>query len=388
MANLFLVHTPFQLFVAQQIINQEGLRNNILLSNYIPGNEHFNKIYDAMIIPEMWMDIKHAPQYLAWSSVDLRDVVSIKRFHQSIERIRNSFSEIDGFIRDHRIDTLFMGDMSNRCLQMLANIYSRRNLRIVFFEEGTSHYILRYIRPANSFIKKVYHKYLEHLLNRKLFLPLFGFKYATEYYFKSVDFDNIPMNERYSIVPLYKKSFDKVLYPKVVNSEKVSAMIESEINYLPSNSYKKYLYISSPIYECTSENDFYIVEEVFSKIVTSFEPDVYLFIKFHPREIPKHIQSIISIVERHHVNYRVLSNNINIPVEYYLQNIEFSKIYSFGSSAIFYNGYIYPKTEIVRMELMYLQLCLDKHLSNTGRIEDYCEAYTKEINLSQKLMYK
>ena len=54
MKNAFFIHTPLQLFVAQQIIRQEGLAGNILIYSYVEGNEHFLIIYDMIKIDEYW----------------------------------------------------------------------------------------------------------------------------------------------------------------------------------------------------------------------------------------------------------------------------------------------------------------------------------------------
>ena len=48
MGNLFIVFTPFQLFVAQQIVKQEKLNNNILIKGWVAGNKHFLEIYDVI----------------------------------------------------------------------------------------------------------------------------------------------------------------------------------------------------------------------------------------------------------------------------------------------------------------------------------------------------
>ena len=35
MANLFFIHTPLELLIAQQIINQEKLTDNVMLCGYV-----------------------------------------------------------------------------------------------------------------------------------------------------------------------------------------------------------------------------------------------------------------------------------------------------------------------------------------------------------------
>ena len=54
MGNLFVVYTPFQLYIAQQIVAQEQLDNCVLMMSYIPGNQQFIDIYEMMAMEGMW----------------------------------------------------------------------------------------------------------------------------------------------------------------------------------------------------------------------------------------------------------------------------------------------------------------------------------------------
>ena len=54
MGNLFFVFTPLQLFVAQQIIRQEELKDCILVESFVKDNRHFLEVYDMMLIKGLW----------------------------------------------------------------------------------------------------------------------------------------------------------------------------------------------------------------------------------------------------------------------------------------------------------------------------------------------
>lgn len=54
MSHLFVVFTPFQLFIAQQLVHQEQLKDCILIEAYVAGNPHFIEIYDMMEMEGMW----------------------------------------------------------------------------------------------------------------------------------------------------------------------------------------------------------------------------------------------------------------------------------------------------------------------------------------------
>ena len=51
MGNLFVVFTPLQLFVSQQIIRQEKLKNNVVILGW---SSQFSDAYEMMYIEELW----------------------------------------------------------------------------------------------------------------------------------------------------------------------------------------------------------------------------------------------------------------------------------------------------------------------------------------------
>lgn len=54
MGNLFIVFTPLQLFVSQQIIRQENLKNNVVIFGWY--NTKFKDVFEMMYIAELWKD--------------------------------------------------------------------------------------------------------------------------------------------------------------------------------------------------------------------------------------------------------------------------------------------------------------------------------------------
>ena len=50
MGNLFVVFTPLQLFVSQQIIRQEKLKNNVVILGW---SSQFSDAYEMMYIEEL-----------------------------------------------------------------------------------------------------------------------------------------------------------------------------------------------------------------------------------------------------------------------------------------------------------------------------------------------
>ena len=90
MANLFFIHTPFQLFVAQQLIHQESCVNNIMLYGYVGSNIQNLKAYDLMIIPELWQDRILMEDIAEWAVHDKRH--PIKSSKKILDRYKSIIS--------------------------------------------------------------------------------------------------------------------------------------------------------------------------------------------------------------------------------------------------------------------------------------------------------
>ena len=89
----------------------------------------------------------------------------------------------------------------------------------------------------------------------------------------------------------------------------------------------------------------------------SIDNNTIIHIKFHPRE-KEHIRKrLLTDLARSNINYIILGNEVNIPVEYYLQYIHYEKVVMFLSSTSFYNGYLFPKVKFVSILKDYYNNC-------------------------------
>lgn len=372
--NLFLIHTPMQLFVAQQIIHQEGLDNNILLYGYVPGNKHFVDIYNLMIIPSMWKERIPRSIDVGWALVDFTN------FFSSIRSVKKNFRVIESFMQNKDVGALYLGDISNKGHQLLAKIFHGK-IKIVFFEEGSSHYMKSPVMPPQNIIQKIRVIFRTVLLDNILFKPMWGFSYTKEFFYEFIDKNKIPMDERYSIIPFYHESYDKRLIIRKLLSPDMEKYLLSEIGPLTDLYGKElYLFLSSPIYEITSKNEIPLIGEVINDFAKTISGK-FLLIKFHPRETESLRQMILENFASNNVRYKVISSSINIPVEYYLQTIHFSKIFAFASSSLLYNGYLYSETPIVRLDRLFLEKCRNNTIRYLPKIEKYCDNYDSMLKI-------
>ena len=103
--NLFFVHTPTQLMIAQNLIIKKQLDENILLlGNTGPGANHFYATFELMKIDDLWNE-----QFILG---DLNHgVFCFKRFLLSYYRLAKFNTRICRIIKDHKVEQLFFGDI-------------------------------------------------------------------------------------------------------------------------------------------------------------------------------------------------------------------------------------------------------------------------------------
>ena len=349
MANLFFIHTPLQLMIAQMIIEQEKLTDNVMLCGYVDDNKHFLQLYDLIRLDEIWRDIEPMEDVARWAMFSRK-----KPFSGGIHAYRR-FCYIYGIIKKYQIDTLFLGDMWNSSCQLAAMSYHRKGLRICFFEEGNGHYILPHgYGMSGSCTDKVY----ALLMDTFYYLPLYGVRMEYVLYWKGITFKDIPMDARYSVVPFYHEKFDIQLTVKPLLSEKLVRLIANEVRHVGQKV--NTLLMTSPIYEWMGDHykkdeDAYV--KTIIEYMKSIGKGICIHIKFHPREKEYIRKRLLMELTKSNIDYIILGSELNIPVEYYLQYIHYEKIIVFLSSSSFYNGYLFPKVKFVSILENYYNNC-------------------------------
>ena len=370
MVNLFFIHTPLQLMIAQMIIEQEKLENNVMLCGYVDDNRHFLQLYDLIRIEKMWTAIELMEDVARWA------VFSRKNLFLGGLHAYRRYRYICGIIKKYQIDTLFLGDMWNVSCQLAAMSYHRKGMRICFFEEGNGHYILPYrYGMGGSLVNKVY----ALLMDAFYYLPLYGVKMGYVLYWKGLMLKDIPMDARYSVVPFYHEKFDVLLTAKPILSEKLVKLIANEVRHVGQKV--KTLLMTSPIYEWMGDhnkNDEDSYVKTIIEYLNSMGKGICIHIKFHPREKVYIRRRLLMEFAKSNIDYIILGSEFNIPVEYYLQYIHYEKIIVFLSSTSFYNGYLFPKVKFVSILEYYYNNCKAAGSQSIHLIEPLLNKIPKE----------
>ena len=188
----------------------------------------------------------------------------------------------------------------------------------------------------NMFLKTV----LCFFYDSCFYLPLWGVRYAKWRFKEDIPFGKLHIDKRYSIVHTFHENFDENLPISKTIPSKIKQVVLNDIKGLENINYNEMLlYISSPIYEDFGSEGFELQKELLNRSI----------------------------------NYIVIGNFVNIPLEYYLQCFDFNKMITFLSSVSFYNGIIYKRAEFIDLALDYFMFCKSNGVKNVDVKLNLCK---------------
>lgn len=353
MGNLFIVFTPLQLFVSQQIIRQEKLVNNVVIFGW---DSQFKDAYEMMCIKELWSDKIHIEDINRWNTLHLDK--------KEKERMCVRYQKLKSICEQHDIETIYLGEVLNQMCRFVAVTFSHLKYKIVFFEEGTSHYINRPYNEKLSLVSRAKMFAMDALF----FYPKFCCRFAKWHGVPNRPYQDLPMDKRFSMIPYHQEPFDVLLHVEPMFSDKLKSYVESNIS--QESNERRVMLLTDPLRELMQAKDLYLYFDTIKETVEGLDKDVVLYLKFHPREIASSREKILEIAKKSGIKFKVLSEKVNICVEYYLQMFHFEKIYFFNAATYFYNGYAFPKTEFVKLMPIVYKKAVNAGVKNLDYMEN------------------
>lgn len=363
MGNLFFVFTPLQLFVAQQIIRQEKLQNNVLLEGY---GSLFSPTYDMMRIDALWSNKIIFEEAAKWNGDRVRSVSDIKYAFTNYRSIKH-------ILKNNRISTIYLGEVLNQACRFTSVVFHHQGYQIVFFEEGTSHYVDRPYTKNNT----LKHRVKIWLLDLFYFVPFYGVRFAEWNSSPNRPYDELPMDIRFSMIPYHHRPFDKILYVEPLFSDKLITYVNSNIS-LEEGEHRVML-MTDPLRELIPKEFLYLYFDTIKECIETIDESQFLYIKFHPREIQSSRDKILKIAKDSGKRFKILSDEVNICVEFYLQMFRFEKIYFFNAATYFYNGYAFPKMEFVKLMPIVYNKCQKAGVKNLVYMENMLKMIEPEM---------
>lgn len=347
MNTLFFVHTPFQLFVSQQIIFQEKYDNVIFLLGTVGDNYAFYETFDLML--------QDAPfQYVVYKIDGLSHWASLSRKRLLFDMYETYIREkkIRNILKKGNVDMIYMGDMNNLSCKFGALLYAQLGFKIGFYEEGTSHYYWAQYSDNFPFVNSILAKLTDYFFYR----PIWHLDFGKYMFFKAqLSFSDLPINKRYSILPKYNDSFDFQLYLHNVENQALAEYIMADISGY-DKSCNVTLFLSEPIFEVGIGNEEICLSVIDDYLKSDAETDLFL-LKYHPREKEIMKKKIEGLFIRNRKKYRIISSSLTLPIELYLLYLLPKNVVLFLTSTFMYLKYLSPQTRVKMLVYDYALLC-------------------------------
>lgn len=353
MANLFFIHTPFQLFVAQQIINNEKMEgDNVMIYGYNGNHQEYLRIFECMVIDKFWKNKYYLEKIDHWAYLGFSDLQSFNRLNKNIRFIKD-------VIEGEDINNIYLGDIDSYT-HLFCTLLFYKEKNIIFFEEGSSHYTFKDHIPDRSPVKLI----SSHIIDLFYYLPKFGFFFTNYYRHLSPSKIERYITKRYNIVPgINCQSYDVTLPVTPLMSDRVKQYIESQsLDKLKNRDIV--LLLSTDVYEGDRQVDrYHCYLDTIESYISSLPKESIVLLKLHPNESKRIEEDLSEIIIRNKKRCYTVSAEINIPVEYYLQYINISTIVHFMSSTILYNGYIYAQCRTQNLFIDFYEKCKVKGIN-------------------------
>lgn len=358
MGNLFIVFMPFQLFVAQQIIRHEHLDDCILVEGY---RDLFGDTYDLICIDSLWN------KRICFEKIALFTREDLPFIQGNIEAWKN-YKKLKNILETNNVGTIYLGEAQNQGIRFIAKVFHHAKYRIVFYEEGTSHYCY----TATEMDKRFKTLCKITIMDFFYYLPLFHTKFAKWRYNKKISFSHLPIYIRYSIIPnFFHESYDKVLPVIPMVSKKMEEYLSSTWEKCGEDN--AVMFMTDPVKEYLGDNWAAIYAKSIQEAFSSLPKDKTVIIKYHHRDPEDSKNLIKKTLTDMGLKFKELATKINIPVEYYLQSYHFEMVYVINASTYFYNEIVYPKVDFV-----FLLPILYNNARQIG-INEYAEERIKTI---------
>jgi hypothetical protein len=352
--NLFFVHTPFQVLVAQNLIIKKKLSNNIiLLSNTGANAKHFYDVFDKLLIKELWVE-----KYILGNLYN--GVYSFKNPVKSYINLFKFSEKIKKLINKNSVEALYFGDINHPAYVFLAEYWQQKEIN--FFEEGLSHYNIPILKKKfdQSFIIK-----LKTFLTNYVVFRSLGVKNFSRYIQSTSDTRfGFEIKKKFNILPVEENKYDEIIKFDIYPSEGLKSLFKNEkFQKLRKDKRENVLYLSSSgsfLFSNPLEDGLTMILKIINKI----QSNINFLIKFHPKDSDDKKVAILKYLKKEGISFIEILPELDLPVEFLFNQIKIDFIFGYGSSSQLYSEMLQP--EVPNYNLFYTlnELYKDKNLEN------------------------
>jgi hypothetical protein len=369
--NLFFVHTPIQLLIAQNLVNKLQLKNNHLVLGYSGSlGKNFYETFDILFKEDLWE-----------KKYDIGDIsygnIKMNSYFKSIIRFKKFDKRLNSIVKKQNFDNIYFGDINHFAYLYIAEKY-KFNRNFFFFEEGLSHYSSFTLRK--KFNKSLPIKIKSFMLD--LNYIFYGVKKFSYYFYstQNVTF-RFNMVERFTIISQNLKGYKYVPFD-LLSTEKLDAILLEEANKINSLKENIVLYLStSTSFEFSNpESDEEYLLDLFIKKIKA-ESSIVL-IKFHPKDQKNKKDFIKNYFNSKGIVFLEILSNYKLPIEVIYNKLKVNFVIGYDSSSLLYSQSMQPDTKVVSM-LPNLLI----HYSNNGIKNNIIKSIWHDFDSAQLTLF-
>lgn len=372
--NVFFVHTPFQILVAQNLIKKKKLENNLLvLSNTGVNAEHYYSIFEEMIIASFWC------KKIILGDLN-KGIFSFSKPFRTYNNISFFFKRTKEIISAKNIDSIYFGDINHPSYIFLAEFWSSKK-KIHFFEEGLSHYSIPIIKKK---FKKSFTVLIKKFITDKIVFKRFGIDNFSRYLQTTddkVDF-GFKIEKKFNILPVIENTYDEIVDFEILLPNESQDYLKISKDFVTSKT-KKILYLSST---STSYFNNPILDEVdlivsFFKELNAKVDETIFLLKFHPKDSEMKKKNILKNLQINNIPFIRITSNL--PTEVFFEMLKIDYLLGYGSSSQLYYEMLNPN----KPNLNLFHKINNKYKAK-GLKNELCEKALKNWNLVFENIFK
>lgn len=284
---LFIVSSPFLMYVAQSIIEQEQKKDNLLVYWHVEGKKNHIKSYKIQKISKFWRDEIYLKDWLSNYEVSFKSLTSIINLYFKLEEKEK---EIRSLLLKYRIKELVIGNRYNPIDRHFYFVAKKMGIRISIMEDGMRNYIdeseIVDVKNIKIGIKKA----------------ILGNKYKIFNIFDEIKYDS-----KYCLLSIEKNEKNKKINLGKEMSKELKIYFQNKI--IKSDGLKHTLFLSQSLSEDNEIRQEDEIEIIIKKLLKLKKEKIYF--KFHPRDSEEKKEKILNELKKNDISFENVTLDID-----------------------------------------------------------------------------
>ncbi|MED3793805.1 polysialyltransferase family glycosyltransferase [Niallia alba] len=332
---LYSISSPL-IFYFSQSIAADNPNNNIGFFWNVSGKDEHIESYNLMKDNNIWFDTIICKEASLLNNASIKNIIKFRDLKEVIDNIKNN---IENLLIKYKVEEVFIGNRFSSVDRLIYSICKKNKIPINLIEDGMSNYLSSKVfnekTQINTALNKKLKSYSQRIFDFIISEPNVLFNQS------ELMFNNIyaVFPQQYSLCNFSNGIKELKLKDSLKKNKDVIKKngVYKIIPQLEDSKKKKVLFLSQSLSE-----DYLISQEkeieIICDYINQFEPEVYtILFKPHPRDSKEKVKKIVEKFENKRF-FIVFNNDIPIPIELLLGELNIDEIVGIWSATLFYTS--------------------------------------------------